>query len=71
MQMIRAGLIGVTGYTGMELTRLLAGHPQMRLTLASSRAEAGKRLGTLYPFMEHLPGADVIISMPDPAAAAE
>ena len=71
MQTLRAGLIGVTGYTGMELARLLAGHPRMRLVLASSRAEAGKRLGTLYPFLEHLPGADVVISAPDPEAAAE
>ncbi len=31
MTSIRAGLVGVTGYTGMELTRLLAGHPNMRL----------------------------------------
>ena len=68
--MIRAGLIGVTGYTGMELTRLLAMHPQMRLTLASSRSEAGKRLGDIYPFVEGLPGAEVVISQPDAAAAA-
>lgn len=68
--MIRVGLIGVTGYTGMELTRLLAGHPRMRLALASSRAEAGKRLGEFYPFLERLPGADVIITAPDADAAA-
>lgn len=68
---IKAGLIGVTGYTGMELTRLLAGHPGMRLVLASSRSEAGKRLGEHYPFLEGLPGADVIITPPDPAEAAK
>ncbi len=67
---IRVGLIGVTGYTGMELARLLATHPCMRLVLASSRAEAGKRLGNHYPFLEGLPGADVIISSPDAQAAA-
>lgn len=68
---IRAGLIGVTGYTGMELTRLLASHPSMRLVLASSRSEAGKRLGAHYPFLEGLPGADVVITVPDPAEAAK
>lgn len=70
MKNINVGLIGVTGYTGMELARLLASHPYMRLTLASSRAEAGKRLGAHYPFLEKLPGADIIISEPDAAAAA-
>lgn len=68
---VRAGLIGVTGYTGMELTRLVATHPHMRLTLASSRSQAGVRLGEFYPFLEHLPGAEIIISAPDAAAAAK
>ena len=29
-EMIRVGLVGVTGYTGMELARLLTGHPNMK-----------------------------------------
>ena len=49
---IRVGLVGVTGYTGMELARLLTGHPNMKLTAATSRTEAGKRLGDLYPKMD-------------------
>lgn len=53
-RIIRAGLVGVTGYTGMELARLLAAHPAMRLVAATSRAEAGRRLGELYPFLEGL-----------------
>ncbi len=68
---IKVGLIGVTGYTGMELTRLLTQHPSMRLTLAASRSEAGKKLGDHYPFLRGLPGADVIISTPDTTKAAE
>ncbi len=67
----RVGLIGVTGYTGMELTRLLTMHPSLRLVLAASRAEAGKVLGDHYPFLRGLPGADVIISTPDMDKAAE
>ncbi len=67
---IRAGLVGVTGYTGMELARILAGHPHIRLTAATSRQEAGRRLGELYPFLNQLPGADVVLSNPDPAALA-
>lgn len=67
---IRAGLVGVTGYTGMELARLLACHPYMTLTAATSRGEAGKRLGELYPFLEKLPGADLRLIEPDPDALA-
>lgn len=67
---IRAGLVGVTGYTGMELARILATHPHMRLTVATSRTEAGQRLGQIYPFLETLPGADVVLIEPDPEKIA-
>ncbi len=67
---IKVGLIGVTGYTGMELTRLLTQHPSMRLVLAASRSEAGKVLGDHYPFLRGLPGADVVITAPDTTKAA-
>ncbi len=68
---IKVGLIGVTGYTGMELVRLLTGHPHMQLVLASSRSEAGKLLADHYPFMQGLPGGDVRISEPNMQQAAE
>ena len=70
-EMIRVGLVGVTGYTGMELARLLTGHPNMKLTAATSRTEAGKRLGDLYPFLNGLPGADVILIEPEPGLIAK
>ena len=66
---VRAGLVGVTGYTGMELIRLLAGHPNMRLTAATSRGEAGKRLGDMYPFLNKLKDAAPPLAEPEPAAA--
>ncbi len=68
---IRVGLVGVTGYTGMELVRLLAMHPSMDLVMASSRAEAGKRLGDFYPFIEGLNGSNIIISNLDIDQVAE
>ncbi len=71
LPVIKVGLIGVTGYTGMELTRLLTQHPRMQLVLAASRSEAGKVLGNHYPFLRGLPGADVVISAPDTTKAAE
>jgi N-acetyl-gamma-glutamyl-phosphate reductase len=67
---LHAGLIGVSGYTGMELARLLTAHPRMRLSYAASRSEAGKRLGDHYPFLEKLPGADLVIRQPDAKEAA-
>lgn len=69
--MLRAGLVGVTGYTGMELSRILASHPSIRLTAATSRQDAGKRLDAVYPFLQGLPGADVTLIEPDVRALAE
>ncbi len=69
--MLKAGLVGVTGYTGMELARILAVHPSMRLAAATSRQDAGKRLDAIYPFMQGLPGGEVILSEPDTEALAK
>lgn len=71
MDKIRAGLVGITGYTGMELARLLASHPSMKLTMGCSRSEAGRRLGEFYPFLEGLPGSDLVISVYSAKAVAE
>ena len=71
MKKFRIGLVGITGYTGMELARLLASHPHMELTMACSRTESGKRLGDFYPFLEKLPGSDVMISVYNPDRAKE
>ena len=69
--MLRAGLVGVTGYTGMELSRILASHPSIRLTAATSRQDAGKRLDAVYPFLQGLPGGDVVLMEPEVKALAE
>ncbi|MGE4537126.1 MAG: N-acetyl-gamma-glutamyl-phosphate reductase [Desulfovibrio sp.] len=70
METIPVGLVGVTGYTGMELARLLAVHPVLRLTRATSRAEAGKPLRALYPFLQGFEAGDVSITEPDAADLA-
>lgn len=46
--MIKAGIIGATGYTGEELLRLLAGHPSVEVTAATSRAAAGKKISAVH-----------------------
>ncbi len=71
MERIRVGLVGVTGYTGMELARLLVDHEGFELVRATSRAEAGKRLGELYPFLQGLPLAELVVSQPEPKDLAE
>lgn len=71
MNTIRAGLVGISGYAGMELARLLAVHPHIKLTMACSRAEAGKKLGDFYPFLRHLPGSEIEISVYDAEHAAK
>ena len=47
--MIKAGIVGGTGYTGVELLRLLAQHPQVELAAITSRQEAGKAVSALFP----------------------
>lgn len=47
--MIRIGIVGGTGYTGVELLRLLAQHPQARVEIITSRSEEGVRVVDMYP----------------------
>ena len=47
--MIRAGIVGGTGYTGVELLRILVLHSEVEVTVVTSRADAGIRVDALYP----------------------
>lgn len=47
--MIKVGIVGGTGYTGVELLRLLATHPQVSLEVITSRSEAGMAVSELFP----------------------
>lgn len=47
--MIKVGIVGGTGYTGVELLRLLAQHPQARVEVITSRSEEGVRVADMYP----------------------
>ncbi|MDL2266581.1 N-acetyl-gamma-glutamyl-phosphate reductase [Desulfovibrio sp. OttesenSCG-928-G15] len=61
----RAGLVGVTGYTGMELVRLIEGHPHFHLSRVTSRKQAGEPLASIYPFLQGLASGSVLITEPD------
>ena len=66
--MIKVGIIGGTGYTGVELLRLLAQHPQVQLNVITSRGEAGKKISDLFPSLRgHV---DVAFGEPDAKALA-
>jgi N-acetyl-gamma-glutamyl-phosphate reductase len=47
--MIKAGIVGGTGYSGVELLRLLVQHPQAEVAVATSRQEAGKAVAAVFP----------------------
>ncbi|TBV79448.1 MAG: N-acetyl-gamma-glutamyl-phosphate reductase [Desulfobulbaceae bacterium] len=56
--MVRIGIIGASGYIGAELVRLLVNHPEVDLTLVSSRQYAGKPLTQAFP---HLAGRTELV----------
>jgi len=68
MTRFAAAIAGVTGYTGMELCRILAGHPNIDLTMATSRTEAGKQLQDVYPFLRGLPLGELTVTAPSAKA---
>ena len=66
--MIKVGVVGGTGYTGVELLRLLAGHPEVELRVITSRSEAGQAVADMFPNLRgHV---DLRFSEPDPATLA-
>ncbi|MDS4070566.1 MAG: N-acetyl-gamma-glutamyl-phosphate reductase [Candidatus Competibacter sp.] len=64
--MIRAGIVGGTGYTGVELLRLLAAHPTVEPAVITSRGEKGVRVSELFPNLR----GRVELTFVEPDAAA-
>jgi N-acetyl-gamma-glutamyl-phosphate reductase len=60
---IKVGIVGATGYTGAELLRLLAVHPEAQVTVITSRSEQGKPVADLYPSLRGI--IDLTFSLPD------
>ena len=52
MSKIRAAVVGATGYAGAELVRILSGHPDVALTVITSRQQAGVAFDTIYPALK-------------------
>ena len=51
--MIKAGIVGVSGYSGIELYHILANHPKIKITAISSKSYNGKKLGEIYPHLSN------------------
>ena len=49
--MIRVGVVGASGYAGAELVRILCGHPQVELSILTSRQFVGVKFDEVYPAM--------------------
>jgi N-acetyl-gamma-glutamyl-phosphate reductase len=67
--MIRVGIVGGTGYTGVELLRLLALHPKVEIVAITSRSEAGVAVADLFPSLRHR--VDLRFTEPDVGRLAE
>jgi N-acetyl-gamma-glutamyl-phosphate reductase len=64
--MIKVGIVGGTGYTGIELLRLLAQHPEAELRAITSRKEAGTPVAAMFPSLRRR--VDLAFSAPDAKA---
>jgi N-acetyl-gamma-glutamyl-phosphate reductase len=60
---IKAGIVGATGYTGSELLRLLALHPEVEITAVSSRSDAGSPVSSMFSNLRGL--VDIPFCAPD------
>lgn len=65
MSKLKIGIVGGTGYTGVELLRILAVHPQAQLAAITSRGEAGLPVAQMFPSLRGY----VDLAFTDPAQA--
>lgn len=64
--MSKIGIVGATGYTGSELLRLLAKHPDISIHVVTSRSEQGQPVAGMFPNLRGL----VDLEFSDPKSAA-
>ena len=65
--MIDVGIVGASGFTGAELLRICAGHPELRVRVATGDSQAGAALSELYPSLAAA-YPDLVFERYDPAA---
>lgn len=67
---IKVGIVGGTGYTGSELLRILARHPQAKVTSITSRGEAGTSVAKLFPSLRGVMD-ELVFTTPDESNLTE
>ncbi len=65
---IKASIIGITGYTGLELLRLLLAHPKVEIKYLTSRQHVKEPIGKIYPHLAHL---DLLVTNTVPEKVAK
>jgi N-acetyl-gamma-glutamyl-phosphate reductase len=66
---IKIAILGASGYTGLELIRLLANHPHFKVEVITSRGLSGKTLGEVYGLPS--PPGDLVFTEPNPEDIAK
>ena len=61
--MVKVGIVGGTGYTGIELLRLVARHPAAKLMAITSRKESGMPVAGMFPSLRRV--VDLKFSTPE------
>ncbi|HEX3015524.1 MAG TPA: N-acetyl-gamma-glutamyl-phosphate reductase [Desulfobacteria bacterium] len=69
--MIKVGIVGSTGYTGVELVRLLSNHPNVEIKVLSSHSYVGKRFGEVYPHSFSAAGRELADDKPENFAGVD
>ncbi|HEX4985587.1 MAG TPA: N-acetyl-gamma-glutamyl-phosphate reductase [Burkholderiales bacterium] len=64
--MIKVGIVGGTGYTGVELLRILATHPEVELAVITSRKDAGMPVADMFPSLR----GRISLTFTEPSAGA-
>ena len=65
---IKASIIGITGYTGLELLRLLLAHPKVEIKYLTSCQHVKEPIGKIYPHLAHL---DLLVTNTVPEKVAK
>ncbi|MEM7293271.1 MAG: N-acetyl-gamma-glutamyl-phosphate reductase [Pseudomonadota bacterium] len=69
MSSVKVGIVGGTGYSGVELMRILAGHRDVEVVAMTSRGNAGQRVDELFPSLRGF--TDISFSSPDDTSLTE